>query len=73
MAVTIEQRGETLIAMAHGRIDGTNAEAFQDELTTAIAGNDHSLIIDLGGLSYIRKPLKKHSELQRKPKSWWGA
>ena len=53
MAVTIEHRGETLIAMANGRVDSTNADAFQEELNTAIDGNDHSLILDLGGLSYI--------------------
>jgi stage II sporulation protein AA (anti-sigma F factor antagonist) len=53
MPVTIERQGDTLIAAADGRVDSTNASTFQDELTAATDGNDHSVILDLGGLSYI--------------------
>ena len=53
MALTIERQGKTLIAVASGRVDGTNAGEFQTELTGAIDGDDPSVVLDLGGLSYI--------------------
>ena len=53
MAVTIERHGETLVAVATGRVDSTNAAAFQDELISSIDGDDPSVVLDLGGLSYI--------------------
>ncbi len=53
MAVTIERQGGTLIAVANGRVDSTNAGVFQEELTVATTGDDPSVVLDLGGLSYI--------------------
>ena len=53
MPVTITRREGALIAAANGRVDSSNAAVFQDELTAATDGDEHSVILDLGGLSYI--------------------
>ena len=53
MAATIERQGETFIAVVSGRVDGTNAAEFQDELAAVTDGSGHSVILDIGGLSYI--------------------
>ncbi len=53
MAVTIERQGDTIIAQVSGRVDGTNAAEFQDELIPVTDGSSQSVILDLGELSYI--------------------
>jgi anti-anti-sigma factor len=53
MALTIERDNGTLIAKAQGRLDGTNAQEFQGELTDAIAETDRAVVLDLEHLSYI--------------------
>ena len=53
MAVTIERQGNTIIAQVSGRVDGTNAAEFQDDLIPATDGTNQSVVLDIGGLSYI--------------------
>lgn len=53
MAVTINRQTGTLIAVALGRVDSTNANEFQEQLTEAFEGGERGVILDLGGLSYI--------------------
>lgn len=42
-----------LTAMVDGRIDGTNAKEFQQELEKAIADVDKAVLLDMSGLAYI--------------------
>ena len=53
MKVTIERNGETLIAMAEDRVDGTNASEFQQALESAISGSDRVVVLDCENLTYI--------------------
>ena len=53
MKVTIEREGETLVAMAEDRVDGTNASEFQQALEAAISESDRIVILDCEQLSYI--------------------
>ena len=53
MKVIIEREGETLVAMAEDRVDGTNASEFQQALEAAISENDSIVILDCEQLSYI--------------------
>ena len=53
MRVTIERDGETLVAMAEDRVDGTNASEFQQALEGAIGESDRVVILDCEQLSYI--------------------
>ena len=53
MKVTIERNGETLVAMAEDRVDGTNASEFQQALEAAINDSDRVVILDCENLSYI--------------------
>lgn len=53
MKVTIEREGETLVAMAEDRVDGTNASEFQQALEAAINETDRVVILDCEKLSYI--------------------
>ena len=53
MAVTIERQGDAIIAQVRGRVDGTNAAEFQDELIPVTDGSSQSVILDIGELSYI--------------------
>ena len=51
--VTIERDGDTLVAMAEDRVDGTNASEFQQALEAAISDADRIVILDCDQLSYI--------------------
>ena len=42
-----------LIASPEGRLDGSNAQEFQGNLTEAIDTSDRAVVLDLGQLSYI--------------------
>ena len=53
MRVIIERDGETLVAMAEDRVDGTNASEFQQALEGAIGESDRVVILDCERLSYI--------------------
>ena len=53
MKVTIERDGDTLVAMAEDRVDGTNASEFQQALEAAINDADRIVILDCDQLSYI--------------------
>ena len=53
MKVTIEREGETLVAMAEDRVDGTNASEFQQALEAAITESDRIVILDCEQLTYI--------------------
>ena len=53
MAVTSERQGRTLVLAANGRVDSSNAAEFQEDITGAIEEDDPSVLLDLGGLSYI--------------------
>ena len=53
MAVTIERQDNTIIAQVSGRVDGTNAAEFQDDLIPVTEGSNQSVILDIGELSYI--------------------
>lgn len=37
----------------NGRVDGTNAQAFDTELDELIADSDNAIVLDLEGLSYM--------------------
>ena len=53
MEIQQERRGDTLIAMTEGRVDGTNARDFQIALEAAINGSETAVILDMEKLSYI--------------------
>ena len=53
MGIETVMEGEALIARVDGRIDGTNAREFQNEIEAACAGADRLVILDLEQLSYI--------------------
>ena len=53
MEISIERQDGMLIARTTGRVDGTNAQEFQDALTDAIETSDRLVLLDLGQLSYI--------------------
>ena len=53
MAILTEREGDTLVAKAEGRIDGTNAREFQDDLDSAIEENDRTVILNFEDLLYI--------------------
>lgn len=53
MKVTIEREGETLVAMAEDRVDGTNASEFQQALEAAITESDRIVVLDCEQLTYI--------------------
>jgi anti-anti-sigma factor len=53
MGIETVKEGEVLMARVDGRIDGTNALEFQNELEAACADADRYVILDLEELSYI--------------------
>ncbi len=53
MKVDTEQAAGATIAKASGRVDSTNARAFDDALAAIIKENAQALIVDLEDLSYI--------------------
>lgn len=42
-----------LVASVTGRIDGTNAKQFEDDLLARISENSSKVVLDLEGLAYI--------------------
>ena len=53
MAIETIKEGGAVIAKADGRIDGSNARDFQEDLDTAFGDADRVAILDLEQLSYI--------------------
>ena len=53
MAINTEREGDTLVAKAEGRIDGTNARQFQDDLDSVIEEGDRAVILNFQDLMYI--------------------
>ena len=53
MGIETVKEGEVLIARVDGRIDGTNALEFQNDMEAAITDADQYVILDLEELSYI--------------------
>ena len=53
MAIQAEREGDTLVAKAEGRIDGTNAREFQDDLDSIIEDGDRAVILNFQDLMYI--------------------
>ncbi len=53
MHISTETTDKALIAMAEGRIDGTNAQDFESAVQTAIGDCEGAVIIDCANLSYI--------------------
>ena len=53
MAIQAEREGDTLVAKAEGRIDGTNARQFQDDLDSVIEEGDRAVILNFQDLMYI--------------------
>jgi anti-sigma B factor antagonist/stage II sporulation protein AA (anti-sigma F factor antagonist) len=45
--------GDTVLVTVSGRIDLSNAEAFKNELSAALANAKTALILDLSGVDYI--------------------
>ena len=46
-------RGDAVLASTSGRIDLSNADAFKDALSAAMAKAKRALVIDLSGVDYI--------------------
>jgi anti-anti-sigma factor len=53
MEIRVERDGDALVAITEGRVDGANAREFQDALQEAIDEKDRTVVLDLGGLTYI--------------------
>ncbi len=53
MNVDTLKQGDSLVLLTEGRVDGTNAVDFQNQLESAIEGNDQPVILDFENLSYI--------------------
>jgi stage II sporulation protein AA (anti-sigma F factor antagonist) len=53
MNVTTDRRGETLVVIAEGRVDGANAAAYQAAIQDAIDESDKAVVLDFSNLTYI--------------------
>ena len=53
MKVSHKLEGDTQIALAHGRVDGSNAREFQIALEAVINDSSGGLILDCEELTYI--------------------
>lgn len=53
LTVSGEQHGGVLVASVGGRVDGSNAQEFQEALETLLADNANALALDLQDLAYI--------------------
>jgi len=48
-----EKLGETTVISLAGRIDSTNAKAFEESLLKKVAASGPAVVLDLSGLQYI--------------------
>ena len=53
MEISTERKGEVLVALTEGRVDGANAHEFQNALQAVIEDSDRAVVLDLGRLTYI--------------------
>ena len=53
MDLAFARENGILIASPQGRLDGSNAQEFQGDLSGAVDSNDRGVVLDLGQLSYI--------------------
>ncbi len=53
MELGIVRENGILIAKPQGRLDGSNAQEFQGDLSEAISTDDRGVVLDLADLSYI--------------------
>ncbi len=53
MEIKVERTEGALVAMTEGRVDGANAREFHEALQNIIDDNDRTVILDMGGLTYI--------------------
>jgi anti-sigma B factor antagonist/stage II sporulation protein AA (anti-sigma F factor antagonist) len=53
MAWSERQVGDVVLAEAGGRIDLSNADAFRDQLSAAMAKANTGVVVDLSGVDYI--------------------
>ena len=53
MNVEVQREGDSLVLSTEGRVDGTNANSFQDAMQQAIQDSDKSVILDFANLTYI--------------------
>ena len=53
MDVATERQNDVLSVLVSGRIDGSNAAAFEETIRTVIEDGDRAVIMDLEKLSYI--------------------
>ncbi len=53
MELTSEHNGPVLMIAVNGRIDGLNAQQFEEDVRNLIADEDKAVALDLSGLSYI--------------------
>ena len=53
MAISIERGSEALTVMVEGRIDGSNATEFLEEVQSVIAQQDSAVFLDFTKLNYI--------------------
>jgi anti-anti-sigma factor len=53
MDCSLKTLGDAVLATAAGRIDLSNADAFKDALSTALATARTALVVDLSGVDYI--------------------
>ena len=53
MNVESRREGTSVVLMADGRVDGTNASEFQDAINAEINESDRAVVLDLQDLTYI--------------------
>ena len=53
MDVATERQNDILSVLVSGRIDGSNAAAFEETVRAAVAESDRAVIMDFEKLSYI--------------------
>lgn len=53
MEIETERNGSVLVARVQDRIDGLNAQAFQEALLAAIEDGDRAVVLDLARLTYV--------------------
>jgi anti-anti-sigma factor len=51
--LSLQRRGDVLVAQASGEIDMANADTFSSRLLNAISNEERGVVIDASALSYI--------------------
>ncbi len=51
--ISVDQRGDRLVAKVSGEVDMTNAAYVREELTSSVPNDAHSLVIDLTDARYL--------------------